>query len=145
MNASIHALVALDPSSDWGEAALEFATRPDGGGAQKVSLFVALTGVTAHALREYATAEGTSIAEAGEVYLEQVADRLAARNIAADGITAVGNDVAAELVAAARATGAALICVPAGGRIVAPRAVERLAEAAGIPLAVVPIGRRTAA
>lgn len=145
MNASFHALVALDPSSDWGEAALEFATRHHGGGAERVTLFVALTGPTAFALREYAAAEGTSVAEAGEIYLEQVTDRLAAREIEAAGITAVGTDVAAELVAAVRSTGAGLICVPAGGRIVAPKAIERLAEAAGIPLAVVPVGSRTAA
>jgi nucleotide-binding universal stress UspA family protein len=145
MNASIHALVALDPSSDWGEAALEFASRPDGAGAERVTLLVALTGPTAHALREYAAAEGISVAEAGEVYLEQVIDRLQARDVDADGVTAVGNDIAAELVEAARSTGAELICVPAGGRIVAPKAIEPLAEAAGIPLAVVPVGRRTAA
>ena len=145
MNASIHALVALDPSSDWGEAALEFATRPDGGGAERVTLFVALTGPTAYAVREYAAAEGTSVNEAGDVYIEQVTDRLAARGIEADGITTVGSDVAAELVAAAQSTGATLICVPAGGRIVAPKAIERLAEAAGIPLALIPVGRRTAA
>jgi len=144
MNPTTHALVALDPSSDWGEVALDFATRGDGGGAGRVTLLVALTGPTAHALREYATAEGTTVAEAGDVYLEQVIDRLNARDIEADGVTVMDGDVAPELVSAARAVGAHLICVPEGDRIVAPHIVEDLAAVAGIPVAVVPAGRSAA-
>lgn len=76
MNDSAITLVLLDPSSDDGEAALDLVDSSD----THLSLLVMLTGASASALRDFATAENTDTATAAWIYLDQVVERLADRS-----------------------------------------------------------------
>ena len=140
-----HTLVVLDPSSDWGEVALEHVISATSGGHDAVTLFAALNGPAAFALSEYAADTGVSIAEAGDVYVEQVSERIASRGAIVAGHATGDGDLAAAIADAAIAAGAGAVAIPAGGRIVDEQTLERLVSAAGISLVVVPVGRKTAA
>lgn len=138
MNQSNTVLVALDPSSDVGESALEFITGNRTPDAAHITLLVSLSGHTATAFRAYAESEGTSTAEAASVYLAQVTSRLAAGGFTASGLSVTGLDVAADLAAYAVEIGASAIAVPAGGTILPASEIDRVAKMARIPVIVVP-------
>ena len=140
-----HTLVVLDPSSDWGEVALDYVIGAANVGENAITLFAALDGPAAFALSEYAADTGVSIAEAGDVYVEQVSERIVSRGAVVSGHATGDGDLAAAIVDAAVAAGATAVAIPAGGRIVDERTLERLLSAVGIRLVVVPAGRKTAA
>ena len=111
-------LVLLDPTSHDGEAPLAALTDDD----HQVAIVVLLSGRTSAALREYAAAENMALADAGWIYLDQVAERLAAGGRFVETVLATGPDPVAELALIA-ATGNV-------GRIVLPPSIDRLDPAA---------------
>ena len=90
-------LVLLDPTHHDGETVLDELHNGD----THVALVVMLSGRTSASLREYAAAEGIALAEAGFIYLDQVAERAVAPGRAVETILATGPDAAHELVLAA--------------------------------------------
>jgi hypothetical protein len=86
-------VVLLDPTSPDGESALDLLRDDD----HHVALVVLLSGRSSSALREFAHAEDTSVADAGWYYLEQVAERAARPNRLIESIPATGPDVYQEL------------------------------------------------
>ncbi len=128
-------LVVLDPSSDDGESALRFALA---GGRTRVTLLVSMSGPSSWALHAFADSEEIDVAEAADIYLAQVADRMKAQGVDTASVAVTGIDVAADLAAYAVDIGASLIAVPSGGRVLAPADLERAARMAGVPIAVVP-------
>ncbi len=138
MNHHNTVLVALDPSSDHGESALELITRNRAARSGHITLLVSLDGHTATAFRAYADSEDTTVPAAAEVYLAQVTDRLAANGFAATGIAVPGLDITADLAASAVAVGARVIAVPSGGTLLSQTEVDRVAQMSHIPVVVVP-------
>ncbi len=138
-----HTLVVLDPSSNWGEVALDDAM--SSGDDAVVTLFTVLSGPAAFALAEYAADAGVSIGEAGDVYLEQVGERVASRGTTVAGEITADGDVAAAIATAATEAGAALVAIPAGNRIVDEHHLGEVLAAAGIALRIVPVGSMSAA
>jgi hypothetical protein len=111
-------LVLLDPTSDDGEAPLHTLTDDD----HHVRIVVLLSGRTSAALREYAASENLALADAGWIYLDQVAERLAATGHLVETVLATGPDPVAEL--------ALLVSEGNVGRIVLPPSMHRLDPAA---------------
>jgi hypothetical protein len=111
-------LVLLDPTSDDGEAPLHELTEDD----HHVQVVVLLSGRTSAALREFATSENLALADAGWIYLDQVADRLALTGHLVETVLATGPDPVAEL--------ALLASEHRIGRIVLPPSINRLDPAA---------------
>jgi hypothetical protein len=107
-------VVLLDPTHRDGESVLGELGAAD----THIALVVMLSGRTSAALREYAAAESIALADAGFIYLDQVAERVAAPGRAVETILATGPDAVHELalVASDRAV----------GRVVLPPSSHRL-------------------
>ena len=101
-------LVLLDPTHHDGETVLDELHDAD----THVALVVMLSGRTSAALREYAAAEGIALAEAGFIYLDQVAERAVAPGRAVETILATGPDAAHELALAASERQVARVVLP---------------------------------
>lgn len=111
-------VVLLDPTSADGESGLDALADDD----HHVAVVVLLSGRTSVALREYAAAENLALADAGWIYLDQVAERLDGSGRLVETVLATGPDPVAEL--ALLAAGGNV------GRIVLPPSMERLDPAA---------------
>lgn len=111
-------LVLLDPTNDDGEAPVHALTDDD----RHVQLLVLLSGRTSAALREYAASENLALADAGWIYLDQVAGRLDATGRIVETVLATGPDPVAEI--------ALLASEGHIGRIVLPPSISRLDPAA---------------
>lgn len=134
-----HLLVVVDPTTSDGEAGLAEAEAVlVSGGA--VTLLTFLTG--SPALRAFAQGEEVSIGEAGDIYLAQVAERLAAPSVGA--LSSLGADVAAELLGIVAGGGFSRVVVPASVAVRLPAAVADLASRAPIPVTIT-AGRTSAA
>lgn len=108
-------IVLIDPTSHDGELGLELLCADD----VHVSVVVLLSGRASSALREYALAEQLAVADAGWIYLEQVANRIAGHTRVVETIVATGPDPVVELAYVATAAN------PAVARILMPPSVLR--------------------
>lgn len=86
-------LVLLDPTSPQGESALELLDAED----RHVALVVLTAGPSAAALRQYAGAENIDVSSAADIYLDQVADRVAAPDRIVEVIRVSGSAPTVEL------------------------------------------------
>lgn len=118
-------LVLLDPTNADGEAALESLDSED----RHIALVVLLSGRTSAALREFAAAEGISLADAGFTYLDQVAHRAAAGSRLVETVLATGPDATAELVLLANERHVGRIVLPPSIMRGDAAATDRLAAA----------------
>lgn len=118
-------LVLLDPTNTDGEAALESLGADDG----HVALVVLLSGRTSAALREFAAAEGISLADAGFTYLDQVAHRASVGSRLVETVLATGPDATAELVLLANERNVGRVVLPPSSVRGDAAAIERLAAA----------------
>ena len=117
-------LVLLDPTSDDGEAPLHALTADD----HHVQVVVLLSGRTSAALREYAASENLALADAGWIYLDQVADRLARTGHLVETVLATGPDPVTELALLASEHRIARIVLPPSINRLDPAAVTRVAD-----------------
>lgn len=90
-------IVLVDPTAPDGETSLDELHGDD----RYVLIVTLLTGRASFALREYAHHEGCSITEAGWIYLDQVAERVARPSRTVGTIAATGPDTAQELASIA--------------------------------------------
>jgi hypothetical protein len=118
-------LVLLDPTNADGEAALESLDADD----RHIALVVLLSGRTSAALREFAAAEGISLADAGFTYLDQVAHRAAVGSRLVETVLATGPDATAELVLLANERHVGRIVLPPSSMRSDAAAVDRLTAA----------------
>lgn len=133
MPARTRTLVLLDPSAEHGEAALDVA-HADG---DAISLLVVLDGPAASALEAFAASEGTTVAEAGGIYLDQVGERLgAAADVEAHSVDA--RDAVPEIVHLARSGAVDRVAVPAESLALPARALAALTRACPVPVIVAP-------
>jgi len=123
MNAASTTLVLLDPTSDDGEAPLHLLTDDD----RHVQIVVLLSGRTSAALREYAASENLALADAGWIYLDQVAERLAAGDRLVETVLATGPDPVAELALLASVGNVRRILLPPSLNRLDPAAAQRVA------------------
>jgi hypothetical protein len=133
-----HVLVLLDPSSEVGERSLDYALDQLHPSPTTITLFVALTGVTAKSLRDFAAAEDVHIPEAADTYLDQLRKRTehAGRELLVE--SSLGHDLAADIADyGARHTIGAVV-VPARVARLDPAFVPRVATLMDIPVIVVP-------
>jgi hypothetical protein len=115
-------VVLLDPTHHDGEAVLEELGDTD----THVALVLMLSGRTSAALREYAAAEGIALADAGFIYLDQVAERAAAPGRAVETILATGPDAVHELVVVASDRAVSRVVLPPSSHRLDRIAVARL-------------------
>ena len=106
-------IVLVDPTAPDGESSLDELRGDD----RYVLVVTLLTGRASFALREYAHHEGCSITEAGWIYLDQVAERVALPNRTVGTIVATGPDTAHEL--------ASIVVEHAADRVVFPSSIAR--------------------
>ncbi len=118
-------LVLLDPTNADGEAGLDALDPSD----RHVALVVLLSGRTSAALREFAAAEGISLADAGFTYLDQVAPRAGLGSRLVETVLATGPDATAELVLLANERSVSRIVLPPSSMRSDAAAVDRLAAA----------------
>lgn len=119
-------VVVLDPTNSDGEAALAALSDDD----RHVAVVVLLSGRTSAALREYAAAENLTLADAGWIYLDQVAERLDGTDRLVETVLATGPDVVAELaLLASRGTVRRIVLPPSMDRL-DPAAVRRATDLA---------------
>ena len=129
-------VVLLDSSSPAGDAGVAFAAALLGADGY-MTLAVSLAGPAASGLAEFADAEGVTISEAADIYLEQVAERLGPYRVNTRLMN--GADAIADLLAVVEESNSNAAVVPA------PLAAQTLATAgawAGLrfPVLVVPEG-----
>ena len=128
MNTEPTTLVLLDPTSADGEAPLCLLADDD----LHVRIVVLLSGRTSAALREYAASEHLALADAGWIYHDQVAERLAAGGRLVETVLATGPDPVAELALLASEGNVARIVLPPSINRLDPAAVQRVAELAPV-------------
>jgi hypothetical protein len=119
-------VVLLDPTSVDGESGLDALTDAD----RHVAVVVLLSGRTSAALREYAAAENLALADAGWIYLDQVAERLEGSGRLVETVLATGPDAVAELALLAAGGNVARIVLPPSMDRLDPAAVQRTLELA---------------
>lgn len=124
-------LVLLDPDVAHGEAALDLARAEDA----PITLLLALDAPRDGALAAFADSEGTTVAEAGDLYLRQVEDSLGGRDVEA---VSVHGAVLPAIVRLAERGAVGRVAVPAGSSVLPPRALARLADVLHVPLVVAP-------
>lgn len=133
-----HALVLLDPSSEVGERSLDYALERLSPTPTEITLFVALTGVTAQSLRDFATFEEVELPVAAQSYLDQLKSRVESAERVVFVVSSLGIDLAADIAeyGSDRAIGA--VVVPARVARLDPGFVPRVATLMDIPVIVVP-------
>ncbi len=118
-------LVLLDPTNRDGEAGIDQLGADD----RHIALVVLLSGRTSAALREYAAAECLTLADAGFIYLDQVAERVVAPGRAVETVLATGPDPVAELALLASERHVDRIVLPPSMHRQDAAGVERLVDA----------------
>lgn len=133
-----HALVLLDPSSEVGERSLDYALERLSPTPTEITLFVALTGVMAQSLRDFATFEEVELPDAAQSYLDELKSRVESAERAVVVVSSLGIDLAADIAeyGADRTIGA--VVVPARVARLDPGFVPRVATLMDIPVIVVP-------
>jgi hypothetical protein len=127
VNTTPTTVVVLDPTSADGEAALDALTDDD----RHVAVVVLLSGRTSAALREYAAAENLALADAGWIYLDQVAERLDdGSDRLVETVLATGPDTVSELALLAATGNIARIVLPPSMDRLEPAAVHRARDLA---------------
>lgn len=127
VNTTPTTVIVLDPTSADGEAALDALTDDD----QHVAVVVLLSGRTSAALREYAAAENLALADAGWIYLDQVAERLDdGSDRLVETVLATGPDTVSELALLAATGNVARIVLPPSMDRLEPAAVQRARDLA---------------
>jgi hypothetical protein len=138
MEMFVHALVAVDPSEADGESSLSLARQVlDAGGLVTVVVF--RSGDEGAPLRSFAAVEEVTLIKASEIYLGQVAERLASGRVTTTSLE--GDDLAADLLTTIAEVGASVVVIPAtvAGRHVA--AVGRLVGEVTVPVVITPGSR----
>ena len=133
MSAPTRTLVLLDPSTDHGEAALDLS-RAD---ADPITLLLVLDGPAAAALEAFAASEGTTVAEAGDIYLGQVEQRLATTR-PVDARSLDTHDPLPEIIHLARTGAIDRVAVPARSRALPARSLASLTRSCPVPVVVAP-------
>jgi nucleotide-binding universal stress UspA family protein len=133
MNTDTTSLVVIDPSTEFGEAALDLIEV-----GPRVTLFLMLSGPSAGALEAFAKNEGISISEAGDIYLDQVSSRLRRTGVKVEAWSSTGDDPVEELLEAVEQTDAARVAVPASSRMFGRRGLSELAKYSTVPVMVAP-------
>jgi hypothetical protein len=133
-----HVLVLLDPSSEVGERSLDYALDQLHPSPTTITLFVALTGVTAQSLRDFAAAEDVHLPEAADTYLDQLRERTehAGRELLVE--SSLGHDLAADIADYGTRHTIGAVVVPARVARLDPAFVPRVATLMDIPVIVVP-------
>lgn len=134
VNTTPTTVIVLDPTSADGEAALDALTDDD----QHVAVVVLLSGRTSAALREYAAAENLALADAGWIYLDQVAERLDGTGRLVETVLATGPDTVAGLALLAATGNVGRIVLPPSMDRLEPAAVQRARDLAPIVLVAEP-------
>ena len=119
-------LVLVDPTSPDGETALDLLDAND----THVSLVVLMHGRTAAALHQFADIENIDLASAASVYLDQVAERIAASDRLVETVVSGGSDPFAELEDLAAHTETRRVLVPTSLRRQDRAAFSRFVAAA---------------
>jgi hypothetical protein len=133
VNTNKTVVVALDPSSLDGEAALDHTTS-----TEHITLFLPLTGSPFVALSEFAQSEGISVAEAGVIYLDQVASRLRADGAEVDGVTSTSADSVSAILHLIELGSVSKVVLPPGIISLEPAALRRLVSLGGVPVVIAP-------
>lgn len=133
MSAPTRTLVLLDPSTDHGEAALDLARADD----DAITLLLVLDGPAAAALEAFAASEGTTVAEAGDIYLGQVEQRLATTR-PVDARSLDTHDPLPEIIHLARTGAIDRVAVPARSRALPARSLASLTRSCPVPVVVAP-------
>jgi hypothetical protein len=128
-------LIALDPTAENGEAALDVIDEEVTG---RLTLVVPLYGPAADALDQFAASEEVSVAAAADIYLEQVAAPLRARGLEVATMSIDGSDPVADLLDVVESAGITSVIVPASAANLDGRALSRLIRATQVPLTIVP-------
>lgn len=133
-----HAIVLLDPSSEVGERSLDYALEHLSPAPTEITLFVALTGVTAQSLRDFATFEEVELPVAAQSYLDQLRSRVESSECAVFVVSSLGIDLAADIAEYGSNRAIDAVIVPARVARLDPGFVPRVATLMDIPVIVVP-------
>jgi len=138
MTESQHTVVLLDPSSEVGERSLEYALERLHPKPTEITLFVALTGVTARSLREYAASEEIDLPDAAQNYLDELRSRVESSDLPVSVVSSLGIDLAADIAGYGGDRTVGSVVVPARVARLDPGFVPRVATLMDIPVIVVP-------
>lgn len=133
-----HALVLLDPSSEVGERSLDYALERLSPTPTEITLLVALTGVTAQSLRDFATFEEIELPVAAQSYLDQLKSRVESAERVVSVVSSLGIDLAADIADYGSDRAIDAVIVPARVARLDPGFVPRVATLMDIPVIVVP-------
>lgn len=136
-------LVPLDGST-LAEAALDVASEMVRAAGGSLTLFIVTYAETAAPLREFAESEEVSTSDAAAIYLDQVADRLADDGVHVHQVTALGSNVAEEIVAHTEGTDVSMIVMTSHGRSGVGRwllggVTDKVIRISSVPVLVVPV------
>jgi len=138
MDATNHYLVALDPTSEAGEAAVPLATYAAGITGGRLTLLVALGGPASRALHEHAASEEITVATAANRYLDRVVSQVRGSGIAADGVTIDGDDPAGEILSILDGSDVTAVAIPIAGHASEGHLLDELARRTPVPVVLVP-------
>ncbi len=141
MTQSQHTIVLLDPSSEVGERSLEYALEHLHPVPTEITLFVALTGVTAQSLRDYAASEDIDLPIAAQNYLDQLRSHVESTELPVAVVSSLGIDLAADIADYGGEGTIGAVVVPARVARLDPGFVPRVATLMDIPVIVVPSAR----
>lgn len=138
MDATSHYLVALDPTSEAGEAAVPLATYAAGITGGRLTLLVALGGPAARALHEHAASEAITVAAAANRYLDRIVSQVKDSGVAADGVTIDGDDPAGEILSIVDGSDVTAVAIPIAGHASERNLLDELARRTPVPVVLVP-------